>query len=116
MTDSSKGMQIMGMPFSIRARLSAMMFLNYVIWGAWYVTIDTYLTTTLHFTGTEAGAIFGTTALACMISPFFVGLFADRFFSSERVLATLHIVGAALLFFVTKTTSFSGVYALMFIY
>jgi nucleoside transporter len=105
-----------GMPFSIRARLSLMMFLNYVIWGAWYVTIDTYLTTTLHFTGTEAGAVFGTTALACMISPFFVGLFADRFFSSERVLATLHIVGAALLFFVTKTTSFSGVYALMFIY
>ncbi len=105
-----------GIPLSIRSRLSLMMFLNYVIWGAWYVTIDTYLTTTLHFTGTEAGAIFGTTALASMISPFFVGLFADRFFSSERVLALLHLIGACLLFYVTRVTSFSGVYALMFVY
>jgi nucleoside transporter len=104
------------MPVSIRFRLSLMMFLNYVIWGAWYVTIDTYLTTTLHFTGTEAGAIFGTTALASMISPFFVGLIADRFFSSERVLAVLHLAGAVLLYMVTKETSFSAIYALMFIY
>ena len=62
-----------------------MMFLNYVIWGAWYVTIGTYLTATLKFSGTETGAIFGTTALASMISPFFIGLIADRFFASERV-------------------------------
>lgn len=103
-------------PLSIRLRLSLMMFLNYVIWGAWYVTIDTYLTTTLHFTGTQAGAVFGTTALASMISPFFVGLIADRFFSSERVLALLHLIGAVLLFYVTRVSSFSAVYALMFIY
>jgi nucleoside transporter len=105
-----------GMPLSIRLRLSFMMFLNYVVWGSWYVTIDTYLTTTLHFTGTEAGAVFGTAALACMISPFFVGLIADRFFSSERVLAALHLVGAVLLYFVTKATTFPSVYALMLIY
>ena len=92
------------------------MFLNYVIWGAWYVTIDTYLTTTLKFSGTEAGAIFGTTALASMISPFFVGLIADRLFASERVLATLHLVGAVLLYFVTKATSFGAVYGIMFAY
>jgi nucleoside transporter len=93
-----------------------MMFLNYVIWGAWYVTIDTYLTTTLKFSGTEAGAIFGTTALASMISPFFVGLIADRLFASERVLATLHLVGAVLLYFVTKATTFGAVYGIMFAY
>jgi uncharacterized membrane protein YhaH (DUF805 family) len=51
-----------------------------------------------------------------MISPFFVGLIADRFFASERVLAALHLVGAVLLYFVTKATSFGSVYALMFIY
>jgi nucleoside transporter len=93
-----------------------MMFLNYVVWGAWYVTIDTYLTTTLKFSGTQAGAIFGTTALASMISPFFVGLIADRLFASEKVLAALHLVGAVLLYFVTKATSFGAVYGIMFAY
>lgn len=92
------------------------MFLNYVVWGAWYVTIGTYLTATLKFSGTQAGAVFGTTALACMISPFFVGLIADRFFSTERVLFTLHLIGAVLLFLVTQVTSFSAVYTLMLLY
>ena len=75
------------------ARLCFMMFLNYVIWGAWYVTLNTYLHATLKFSGTEAGAVFGTTALASMISPFFIGLVADRFFATERVLSVLHLIG-----------------------
>ena len=104
------------MPIADRIRLSLMMFLNYVIWGSWYVTLGAYLTINLKFTGTQAGAVFGTTALACMISPFFVGLIADRFFASERVLAALHLLGAVLLLFVTKATSFGPVYALMFAY
>ena len=104
------------MPIADRIRLSLMMFLNYVIWGSWYVTLGAYLTINLKFTGTQAGAVFGTTAVACMISPFFVGLIADRFFASERVLSALHLLGAVLLYFVTKATSFGSVYALMFIY
>ena len=104
------------MPIFDRIRLSFMMFLNYAIWGAWYVTLSTYLTVTLKFTGTQAGAVFGTTAFACMISPFFVGLVADRFFASERVLAVLHLVGAVILCLVTKVTGFPAVYALMFAY
>ena len=104
------------MPIADRIRLSLMMFLNYVIWGSWYVTLGAYLTINLKFTGTQAGAVFGTTALACMISPFFVGLIADRVFASERVLAALHLLGAVLLFFVTKATSFGPVYTLMFAY
>jgi nucleoside transporter len=104
------------MPLSVRIRLSMMMFLNYVIWGSWYVTIGTYLTATLKFSGTEAGTVFGTGALASMISPFFVGLIADRFFASEKVLAVLHILGAVLLYLVTKQTSFGAVYGLMFAY
>ena len=99
------------MPVSLKARLCLMMFLNYVIWGSWYVTIGTYLTVTLKFTGTEAGTIFGTTALASMISPFFIGLIADRFFSTERVLAALHLIGAVLLWAVTQATSFGAVYS-----
>ena len=104
------------MPIWDRIRLSFMMFLNYVIWGSWYVTIGTYLTATLKFSGTETGAVFGTTALASMISPFFVGLIADRFFASERVLAVLHLLGAGLLYLVTTQTTFGPVYGIMLAY
>lgn len=104
------------MPFSRSAQLSLMMFLNYVVWGAWYVTLGTYLTATLHFSGTETGAVFGTTALASMISPFFVGMIADRFFSTEKVLAVLHLVGAVLLYLVTRVTTFGPVYGIMLAY
>ena len=92
------------------------MFLNFVIWGCWYVTIGTYLTATLKFSGTQTGAIFGTTALASMLSPVLVGFIADRFFSTERVLATLHLLGAVFLYLVTRTENFGAVYALMFAY
>jgi len=101
---------------SISIRLCIMMFLNFVVWGCWYVTIGTYLTATLHFSGTQAGAVFGTTALASMISPIFVGLIADRYFSSERVLSALHLIGAVFLYLVTRASSFGAVYALMFAY
>jgi nucleoside transporter len=104
------------MPASLKARLCLMMFLNYVIWGSWYVTIGTYLTANLKFTGTETGAVFGTTALASMISPFFIGLIADRFFSTEKVLAVLHLLGAVILYGVTQVHSFGAVYAMMLAY
>jgi nucleoside transporter len=110
------GLNWHSMPASLKARLCLMMFLNYVIWGSWYVTLGTYLTVTLKFTGTEAGTVFGTTALASMISPFFIGLIADRFFATERVLAALHLIGAVLLYAVTQATSFGAVYALMLAY
>jgi nucleoside transporter len=93
-----------------------MMFLNFVVWGCWYVTISTYLTSTLKFSGTETGAVFGTTALASIISPFFVGLIADRFFSTERVLCALHLIGAVFLYLVTTVHTFGAVYGLMFAY
>lgn len=58
----------------IKTRLAVMMFFQYVIWGSRYVTLNTYLTQTLGFSATEAAAVFRTFALACMVSPFFVGL------------------------------------------
>jgi len=104
------------MPIADRIRLSFMMFLNYVIWGSWYVTLGAYLTIHLKFTGIEAGLVFGTSSIACMVSPFFVGLIADRFFASERVLAVLHLLGAGFLFLVARATSFAPVYGLMLVY
>ncbi|MDE3195761.1 MAG: nucleoside permease [Acidobacteriota bacterium] len=104
------------MPSSLNIRLGLMMLLNYIIWGSWYVTISTYLTTTLKFTGTQAGAVFGTASVAAVVSPFFVGLVADRFFSTEKVMASLYAIGAILVYAVTHVTSFAAVYGLMLLY
>jgi len=97
----------------VKTRLGTMMFLEYAIWGSWYVTLNTYLTSTLHFTGTQAGAAFGTTAVAALVSPFFVGLVADRFFATERVLAVLYAVGAACMLGLMRVTAFPAVYGLL---
>src|SRR5690242_17256190 len=104
------------MPVTLKARLCLMMFLNYVIWGSWYVTITTYLQQQLHLSGTAAGTVFGTAALASMISPFFIGLVADRFFATERVLAVLHLIGAVLLYSMTLATGFGSAFIVMLAY
>ena len=97
----------------LKLRLGAMMFVTYIVWGAWYVTINTYLTQTLHFSGTQAGAVFSTVSVASLISPFFVGLVADRYFATEKVMACLYTLCAILMYAVTKVTTFSAVYGLM---
>ena len=101
---------------SVRAKLSAMMFLQYFVWGAWYVTMGTWLGQTLHFSGEQIGLAFGTTALAAMISPFFVGMVADRLMATERILAALHIAGGVVLLFASTQTTFGRFYGVLLIY
>src|SRR5258705_8648744 len=93
---------------TIRARLSLMMFVQYFIYGAWLVTLGTFLGKSLGATGTQVGLAYSTPAIAAILSPFIVGMVADRFFSTERVLATLHFVGGILLYLATMQTTFTG--------
>lgn len=99
-----------------KVQLSAMMFIQYFIWGAWYVTMGTYLGKTLHFTGIQIGLAYGTVAFASMISPFIVGMIADRFFSANRVMAFLNIVGAGLMFWLSTIRDFSLFFPVLFVY
>lgn len=82
--------------------LSLMMFLQYFIWSAWYVTMGTYMESSLGATGQDIGQAFSALALATMISPFFVGMIADRFFAAQKIMGVLHLVGAILLVLATK--------------
>lgn len=92
------------------------MFLQYFIWGSWYVSMATYLGKTLGFEGGQIGAAYGAFAIGAMISPFLVGLIADRYFASERLLAFLGILGGLLLFALPKLTTFLPFYSVLILY
>ena len=100
----------------IRIRLSAMMFLEYFIWSAWYVTLGTWLGVGLHFDGQRIGLVAGTTALAAVLSPLITGAIADRYFAAQKMLGALHLIGGLFLFLGARQLHFGGVYALFFLY
>jgi nucleoside transporter len=104
------------LPVTVRTHLSVMMFLQYFVWGCWWVTLGTYLNKTLQFSGQQVGLAYGTAALAAMIAPFFVGMVADRFFATQRILAVLHLVGAAILLAVSQVQQFPLVYIALLAY
>jgi len=100
----------------LKAQLSIFMFLQYFIWGAWYVSLGTYLNTALHFGGEQIGAAYGAFAIGSMISPFFVGLVADRYFASERILGVLGVAGGLVMFALPQATVFGDFYPTLILY
>jgi nucleoside transporter len=100
---------------SVKVRLSIMMFLQFVVWGSWYGQLSKYLFA-ISFDGAQVGNVYSTFSIAMIISPFLVGMLADRFFAAQKVLAFLNIVGAALLFLLAKINDYDLFYWIMLLY
>lgn len=94
----------------MRVRLCVMMFLEFFIWGGWFVTMGSYLFASLHASGAQTGLAYSTQSWGAIIAPLIVGLVADRYFNAERLLGILHIIGGLLLFAMYRTQDFGSFY------
>src|SRR5687767_9741946 len=97
-------------------KLSFMMLLEYFIWGSWYVTMSTYMAQYLNASGVQIGAAYSALAIATMISPFFIGMVADRYFAAQRIMGVLHLVGAVLLYLATQIQDNTAFYWVILFY
>lgn len=97
-------------------QLSLMMLLEYFIWGAWYVTMGTYMSFFLNSSGIQIAAAYSALAIATMISPFLVGMVADRYFAAQRIMGVVHIIGAVLLYYATQIVDNTIFYWIILIY
>jgi nucleoside transporter len=93
-----------------RIKLSSMMFLEFFIWGSWFVTLGTFIGNNLHASGSQSAAVFSTQSWGAIIAPFIIGLIADRFFNAERILGVLHLAGAVLMYQMYKAADISTFY------
>ena len=100
----------------LKVQLSIFMFLQYFIWGSWYASMGGYLATTLQFGGAEIGAAYGAFAIGSMISPFFVGLIADRYFASEKLLGVLGLLGGGVICLIPSMHEFGTFYPTLILY
>ncbi|WP_104202318.1 nucleoside permease [Billgrantia saliphila] len=100
----------------LRTRLSIMMFLQFFIWGGWFVTLGTFLARNLEASGGQIGMAFSTQSWGAIIAPFIIGLIADRYFNAERILGLLHLAGAGLMYALYISSDFATFYPLVLVY
>ena len=104
------------MEFKICLQLSFLFFLEFFIWGAWFVTMGTFLSQEFSASGGQLAMAYETQSIGAIIAPFIIGLIADRYFSAQKILGILHLIGAALLFTVSNSENFSGFYPYILAY
>ncbi|AYN66248.1 MFS transporter [Euzebyella marina] len=100
----------------IRVQLSVMMFLEFFVWGSWFVTLGIYLPNTLGSNGGEIAMAYSTQSWGAILSPFIIGLIADRFFNAERILGFLHLLGAVLMYLLYQATDFGSFFPYLLAY
>ena len=94
----------------VRTQLSVMMFLEFFIWGSWFVTMGTFLGNNIGASSGQTAMAFSTQSWGAILAPFVIGLIADRYFNAERILGILHLLGAVLLYSMYCSTSFDVFY------
>ena len=99
-----------------RFQLSLLFFLEFFIWGGWFVTMGTFLSQEFKATGGQLALAYETQSIGAIIAPFVIGLIADRYFEAQKILGILHIIGASLLYVASNSTDFSNFYPYIFIY
>ncbi len=104
------------MKTTIKIRLCTMMFLEFFIWGGWFVTMGSYLAANLHASGVQTGLAYSTQSWGAIIAPFIVGLIADRYFNAERLLGIFHLAGGVLMYALYSTRDFAAFYPFLFAY
>src|SRR5437764_2495469 len=104
------------MKISTRIQLSVMMFLEFFIWGSWFVTMATYLKYNLNATDPQQGFSYTSQSFGAILAPFIIGFIADRFFAAQKILIFLHLAGAAVLWYITTVTTFDRFFPLIILY
>ncbi|MBS4070191.1 MAG: nucleoside permease [Algoriphagus sp.] len=104
------------MPFIVRFRLSLMMFLEFFVWGSWYVTMGTFLGANLKAQDQDISLAFSTQSFGAILAPFIVGLIADRYFQAQKILGFIHLLGAVLMYLLYSSENFAGFFPLLLIY
>lgn len=104
------------MPIQMKVKLSVMMFLEYFTWGAWYVTLGTYLISNFQSGAVQVGSAYANLAIAAIVSPFFVGLIADKFFAAQRVMGVLHLLGALTLYMLSRLENYEVFWWFLLLY
>jgi nucleoside transporter len=105
-----------GLSVGIRLRLSLMMFLQFFIWGAWFVTMGTFLGQGLAASGSQISLAYLTQSLGAIAAPLIIGLIADQFFAAQKILGVLHVAGAVVLWFASTMTDFGTFFPLILVY
>lgn len=104
------------MKVNTRFQLSVMMFLEFFVWGSWFVTMGTFLGTNLQAKDQDISLAFATQSFGAIIAPFVVGLIADRFFHAQKILGFIHLAGAVLMYGLYISTDFSGFFPILLAY
>jgi nucleoside transporter len=104
------------MKLTTKLQLSLLFFLEFFIWGGWFVTMGTFLSQSFNASGSQLAMAYETQSIGAIIAPFIIGLIADRYFAAQKILGILHLVGAGLLFLAGASENFSSFYPYIFVY